>query len=108
MSNLVINANEALGERPGDITVTVAAFSASAIPAAEMVSAAWNPKADNYACLSVADTGCGMGSEALEKIFEPFYSTKFTGRGLGVAVALGIVKAHEGAIGNTPATTSSR
>jgi two-component system, cell cycle sensor histidine kinase and response regulator CckA len=86
------------GRGPGDITVTVAAIPASAIPAAEMVPAGWNPKAGDYACLSVADTGCGMGPEALEKIFEPFYSTKFTGRGLGLAMVLGIVKAHEGAI----------
>jgi two-component system, cell cycle sensor histidine kinase and response regulator CckA len=99
LANLVINAAEALGERPGDITVTVAAFPASAIPAAELVPTGWNPNADNYACLSVADTGSGMGSEVLEKVFEPFFSTKFTGRGLGLAVVLGIVKAHEGAIG---------
>ncbi len=98
LSNLVSNANEALGERPGDLTVTVATIPASAIPAAEMIPAGWNPKAGDYACLSVADTGCGMGPEALEKIFEPFYSTKFTGRGLGLAMVLGIVKAHEGAI----------
>ncbi len=98
LSNLVSNANEALGERPGDLTVTVATIPASAIPAAEMIPAGWNSKAGDYACLSVADTGCGMGPEALEKIFEPFYSTKFTGRGLGLAMVLGIVKAHEGAI----------
>jgi two-component system, cell cycle sensor histidine kinase and response regulator CckA len=97
LSNLVINANEALGERPGDLIVTVAAVPASAIP--EMVPAGWTPKAGIYACLSVADTGCGMGSDALEKIFEPFFSTKFIGRGLGLAMVLGIVKAHDEAIG---------
>jgi len=98
LSNLVINADEALGEGPGDITVTIAALPASALPAAEMAPAGWNPTAGNYACLSVADTGCGVDSETLEKIFEPFFSTKFTGRGLGLPVVLGIVKAHAGAI----------
>lgn len=99
LSNLVINADEALGEEPGDITVTLAAIPASAIPAAELVPAGWTPKADQYACLSVADTGCGIASEALEKLFEPFFSTKFVGRGMGLAMVLGMVKAHEGAIG---------
>ena len=57
----------------------------------------WTPKAETYACVSVTDTGCGMSTETLDKVFDPFFSTKFTGRGLGVPVVMGIVQAHGGA-----------
>jgi len=52
----------------------------------------------SYACLEVADTGCGVPGENIEKLFDPFFSSKFTGRGLGLPVVLGIVRAHGGAI----------
>jgi signal transduction histidine kinase len=42
----------------------------------------------------VSDAGCGIPADTLERIFEPFYSTKFTGRGLGLAAVLGIVRGH--------------
>ena len=48
--------------------------------------------------LHVSDDGSGMEPEVLERVFEPFFSTKFTGRGLGLAASLGIVRGHRGAI----------
>lgn len=51
-----------------------------------------------YAYIKVLDTGCGMDKQTLGKIFEPFFSTKFLGRGLGLAAAQGIVRAYKGAI----------
>jgi len=49
-----------------------------------------------YACLLVEDNGCGMDPTTRQRIFEPFYSTKFTGRGLGMAAVYGIIKNHGG------------
>ena len=46
----------------------------------------------------MADNGPGLDSGAIEKIFDPFYTTKFTGRGLGLAVVLGLVRSYEGVV----------
>ncbi|HEY1536672.1 MAG TPA: response regulator, partial [Polyangiaceae bacterium] len=51
-----------------------------------------------YVFVEVSDNGCGMGPATQAKIFDPFFSTKFTGRGLGLSAVLGIVRGHKGAI----------
>ena len=51
-----------------------------------------------YAYLDVRDNGVGMNDETLSRMFDPFYSTKETGHGLGLAAALGIVTTHQGAL----------
>ncbi|GFO61292.1 hypothetical protein GMST_36170 [Geomonas silvestris] len=94
--NLIVNAAEAIGEHAG--TVTVELSSAELFPGQE-ADFLGNPiPAGPYVCLKVADTGCGMDDETRKRIFEPFFSTKFAGRGLGMSAIIGIVKSHKGAL----------
>jgi PAS domain S-box-containing protein len=93
--NLIINASEALGEGDGQIRVATA-FVGSA---RELTFGAADSLPDgDYLMLEVSDTGCGIAEEGQARIFDPFFSTKFEGRGLGLAVVQGIVRAHGGAI----------
>jgi PAS domain S-box-containing protein len=52
----------------------------------------------SYVFVAVADRGCGMGAEARARMFEPFFSTKFTGRGLGLSAVEDIVRRLRGAV----------
>jgi signal transduction histidine kinase/CheY-like chemotaxis protein/ligand-binding sensor protein len=95
--NLVINASEAIGDRSGVIAVSTGALDCDQ----SYLEGTWchEPLPEGfYVYLEVADTGCGIPRTRLDRIFEPFYTTKFTGRGLGLAAVLGIVRSHKGAI----------
>ena len=48
--------------------------------------------------VEIADNGCGISAEGVKKIFEPFYTTRSTGTGLGLSVSYGIIKNHQGDI----------
>ncbi len=94
--NLVINASEAIGNKSGLITVSTGLLRAKQGYGS---GSAMSPDiaAGDYVSLEVGDNGCGMDEETRSKIFDPFYTTKFTGRGLGLAAVLGIVRGHGGA-----------
>jgi two-component system, cell cycle sensor histidine kinase and response regulator CckA len=95
--NLVINASEAIGEATGTIRIVTGRVQVDeSYLAAEHLQCAAG--VGDYVYLEVSDTGGGMSHEEIEKIFDPFYTTKFTGRGLGLAAVLGIVKGHQGII----------
>jgi PAS domain S-box-containing protein len=98
LTSLIQNAADALEEKKGTITADLTIVQGEAISAYRFYPAAWKPQAGKYACLSVTDTGEGMPPEIMEKIFDPFFSTRFTGRGLGLPVVTGIVRSHEGAV----------
>ncbi|MCX6831795.1 MAG: ATP-binding protein, partial [candidate division Zixibacteria bacterium] len=53
---------------------------------------------DNSAIISVRDRGEGMTKEEVDRVFEPFYTSKSSGTGLGLAIAQSIVTKHEGKI----------
>ena len=91
--NLGTNAGHAMGER-GTLTIDLDAV---AIEDGNLPAIDLRPGA--YARLSVRDTGVGMSPEILERIFEPFFSTKGdAGTGLGLSVVHGIMRDHDGAI----------
>jgi PAS domain S-box-containing protein len=95
--NLVMNASEALGPEGGQIVLRTSAMKATRSDFHDARTCPDDPAGD-YVVMEVSDTGCGMSRDTLARIFDPFFSTKFTGRGLGLASVLGIVRAHGGAL----------
>ena len=98
LANLIANAQEAAGNGIGAIELTVKTVSAAEIPVAHRFPIDWQPQDSAYACLEVADAGLGIAENDIEKIFDPFFTSKFIGRGLGLPVVIGILKTHRGAI----------
>ena len=98
LTNLVTNAWEAIGENQGTVNLIVKTVSQADIPGVHCYPIDWQTENKDYACLEVRDTGEGITEIDIDKLFDPFYSTKFTGRGLGLAVVFGIVKACGGAV----------
>jgi signal transduction histidine kinase len=95
--NLVLNAGEAMEERPGRITITAVAEGERPALHGECVLAPEEPHT-RYVALTVADEGSGIEPELVGRIFEPFYTTRFIGRGLGLSAAMGIVRGHGGSL----------
>ena len=101
--NLVTNASEAIGDGPGRVVVRVGIELRAQRELALLHAAPEMSPRGPYAVLEVTDDGSGMDVALLQRIFDPFYTTKFTGRGLGLAALLGIVRAHRGGLHVTTA-----
>lgn len=96
---MLVNSCEAIGDAPGRMAIRTCSMTEVDSRGFHFIPRGWEPEQAGYACLEVRDTGCGIEPEDMDRIFDPFFSTKFTGRGLGLAVVLGVAKAKAGAVG---------
>jgi two-component system cell cycle sensor histidine kinase/response regulator CckA len=94
VTNLVLNALDAMEGKRGVLTLRTQRLRLGAEQAKPL-----KLKAGEYVKLMVEDTGSGIAAEARERLFEPFFSTKAPGRGMGLAAAAGIVRTHRGWLG---------
>lgn len=95
--NLITNASEAIGDRSGVIAINIHEVTLhpgnvrNVFPPGSVLEG-------SYVLLEVSDTGDGMDEATLNKIFDPLFTTKVTGRGLGLASLLNAVRRHNGAV----------
>jgi PAS domain S-box-containing protein len=92
--SLISNAAEAYGGAAGEVRVTIRRGPARHIPAANFEEG--DPGQGECLGIVVEDRGSGMSPAILERAFDPFFSTRFTGRGLGLPAVRGIVRAYAG------------
>ncbi|MBR9986081.1 MAG: response regulator [Desulfosarcina sp.] len=97
ISGFITNAIEALEAQKGRVRITTGSMRCNQDYLSTTYLKEDMPEG-MYAYVEVADTGLGMDAETLGKVFDPFFSTKFTGRGLGMAAVMGIIRSHNGAI----------
>jgi signal transduction histidine kinase len=97
ISNLVCNGVEAIGPDAGRITIgtRLLPVNQGSVQAPRLHE---EIKPGTYVALEVSDSGSGLDKETAARMFDPFFSTKFTGRGMGLAAVRGIVRGHKGAI----------
>jgi len=95
--DLMLNAAEAIGSKGGRVKIELREADLNEKEIEEL-QLGYRLKPGVYASIAIGDNGCGMTEEQLEHIFDPFFSTKFTGRGLGLPTVRGILTAHHGAL----------
>ena len=100
LTNLILNALDAMEGTRGTLTLRSESVALEA-PSNEP----YGVGVGRYVKVTVNDTGAGIRPEARERLFEPFFSTKGAGRGMGLAAAAGIVQAHDGWLGVDPTST---
>ena len=99
--NLITNASEAVGDAGGTIALRTGVIRRCELQDLSFANPVdpGEPSQDGeqvLVYLEVSDSGAGMAPDTLQRIFDPFFSTKFAGRGLGLAAVMGIVRRHQG------------
>lgn len=98
LANLIVNAMESFdAEKDGEIVLRTRRESVAHSHHRKFDAGDVLPPGD-YVVIEVSDNGSGMDEDTCARVFEPFFSTKFTGRGLGLSAVLGIVRQHNGAL----------
>lgn len=95
--NLITNASDAIGDKPGTITLITRVTHCDARYLAATYLHEELPEGD-YVVMDVCDSGAGMSQDVKRRMFDPFFSTKESGHGLGLAATLGIIRGHKGAV----------
>lgn len=95
--NLITNASEAIGEGGGRVRIATGTVDGSSIEQGRHCYGTIDQD-KRYQFLTVRDSGIGMSEPTMSRMFEPFFTTRVNGRGLGLAAALGIVQRHRGVI----------
>jgi len=98
LKNLITNAWEGHNHRPGTIQLSIKKVVLEDIPATHRFPLDWQAQQNLFACLTIKDSGCGINVPDIEKLFDPFFTSKFLGRGLGLSIVLGIIRAHGGVV----------
>ncbi len=96
ITNLVVNASDAIGDNEGKISIKVYKENIKDIPSD--IVGSYTLREGDYVVIEVKDTGPGIPEEVRKHIFEPFFSTKKKGKGLGLFSVSGIVKNYNGGI----------
>jgi PAS domain S-box-containing protein len=97
LMSLIRNAAEAIGTSAGTITLSTGLAEVTRDLPCQFAGKVELPPGE-YVFIEIADDGCGMDNAILGNLFEPFFSTKKKGLGLSLAAALGVMRAHRGAI----------
>ena len=97
--NVILNGAESIGARGGDVHVKASVTELAAGDLGRLVSL--SAREGPHVMIETRDTGHGIDDAALGRIFDPFYTTKGPGRGLGLAAVIGIMHAHRGALSVT-------
>jgi len=98
LAAILANAQDAVAANAGSIRVSAGAATVSLADLARLQPPDHRLKPGDLSFVEVLDTGCGMSEETLTRAFEPVFSTRTSGRGLGLAAAIGIMRQHDGAI----------
>jgi signal transduction histidine kinase len=95
--NLFANAAESIENGEGHVVITTGTMDCTR----DYLKSAYldeNLREGKYVFLEVSDNGCGITDEVKARMFDPFFTAKIRGRGLGLSVVLGVVRSHDGAI----------